>query len=69
MSYVLIVGAKSDIARAIAKEYAKHGYDLYLAARKINVLDEFAKNINIKNDNNGKNKNEVTLISINDIIL
>ena len=48
MSYVLIVGAKSDIARAIAKEYAKHGYDLYLAARKINVLDEFAKNINIK---------------------
>jgi len=48
MSYVLIVGAKSDIARAIAKEYAKHGYDLYLAARKINVLDEFANNINIK---------------------
>ena len=48
MSYVLIVGAKSDIARAIAKEYAKHGYDLYLAARKINVLDEFANDINIK---------------------
>ena len=48
MSYVLIVGAKSDIARAIAKEYAKHGYDLYLAARKINLLDEFANNINIK---------------------
>ena len=28
MSYVLIVGAKSDIARAIAKEYAKNGYNL-----------------------------------------
>ena len=50
MSYVLIVGAKSDIARAIAKEYAKHGYDLYLAARKINVLDEFANDINIKTE-------------------
>ena len=30
MSYILIVGAKSDIAKATAREYAKNGYDLYL---------------------------------------
>ena len=48
MSFVLIVGAKSDIAQAIAKEYATHGYDLYLAARKVFTLTEFAKDINVK---------------------
>ena len=31
--YVLIVGAKSDIAQALAREYAENGYYLYLAAR------------------------------------
>ena len=45
MSYVLIVGAKSDIAKAIAREYAQHGYDLYLVARKVNELEAFAKDI------------------------
>ncbi len=45
MSYVLIVGAKSDIAKATAREYAKHGYDLYLAARDVNELEEFAQDI------------------------
>jgi len=45
MSYVLIVGAKSDIAKATAREYAKHGYDLYLAARNSEELEEFAKDI------------------------
>lgn len=48
MSYVLIVGAKSDIAKAIAREYAKHGYDLYLAARNVDELEEFAKDIEIR---------------------
>jgi decaprenylphospho-beta-D-erythro-pentofuranosid-2-ulose 2-reductase len=54
MSYVLIIGAKSDIAKATAKVYAMHGYDLYLAARKPNELQGFANdviadsNINIK---------------------
>lgn len=33
MGPILIIGAKSDIAKALAHEYAKHGYDLYLAAR------------------------------------
>lgn len=45
MSYVLIVGAKSDIAKATAREYAKHGYDLYLAARNVEELTDFAKDI------------------------
>ena len=45
MSYVLIIGAKSDIAKATAREYAKHGYDLYLAARNVSELEEFAKDV------------------------
>ena len=45
MSYVLIIGAKSDIAKATAREYAKNGYDLYLAARNSEELEEFAKDI------------------------
>lgn len=45
MSYVLIIGAKSDIAKATAREYAKHGYDLYLAARNSEELKEFAQDV------------------------
>ena len=45
MSYVLIIGAKSDIAKATAREYAKHGYDLYLAARNSSELEAFSRDI------------------------
>jgi short-subunit dehydrogenase len=45
MSYILIVGAKSDIAKATAREYAKNGYDLYLAARNADELKEFAQDV------------------------
>ncbi len=45
MSYVLIIVAKSDIAKACAREYAKHGYDLCLAARNVNELSEFAQDV------------------------
>ena len=48
MSYVLIIGAKSDIAKATAREYAKHGYDLYLAARNVSELETFANDIKIR---------------------
>lgn len=48
MSYVLIVGAKSDIAKATAREYAKHGYDLYLAARNCDELTDFANDVNVR---------------------
>ncbi len=48
MSYVLIIGAKSDIAKAIARTYAKNGYDLYLAARNSNELQGLARDIKIR---------------------
>ena len=48
MSYILIIGAKSDIAKATAKEYAKHGHNLYLAARNSNDLKEFANDIKVR---------------------
>ena len=48
MSYVLIIGAKSDIAKEVAKEYAKNGYDLYLAGRKIDELSDFSNNIDLR---------------------
>ena len=48
MSYVLIVGAKSDIAKEVARVYAKNGYNLYLAARDVNELEELATDIQIR---------------------
>lgn len=48
MSYILIIGAKSDIAKAIAREYAKNGYDLYLAARNSAELEEFANDVTVR---------------------
>ena len=37
MNYVLIIGAKSDIAKAVARKYAENGYHLYLASRSEHV--------------------------------
>jgi len=48
MGYVLIIGAKSDIAKATAKLYATNGYNLYLAARNVSELNNFAKDINVR---------------------
>jgi len=48
MSFVFIIGAKSDIAKATASEYAKHGYDLYLAARNTTELADFANDLHIR---------------------
>ena len=45
MSYVLIIGAKSDIAKATARMYAKNGYDIYLAARNVDALEDFSNDI------------------------
>lgn len=51
MKYVLIIGAKSDIARSLSRVYAREGYSLYLAGRKIyeleNFQEELEKNFNI----------------------
>ncbi len=48
MSYILIIGAKSDIAKGTARKYASNGYNLYLAARKSSELEEFANDIRIR---------------------
>lgn len=48
MSYVLIIGAKSDIAKAVAREYANQGYDLCLAARNIEELSSLKSDIEIR---------------------
>ena len=48
MSYILIIGAKSDIAKATAREYAKHGHDLCLAARNSDELKEFADDVIVR---------------------
>ena len=50
MEYVLIIGAKSDIAKAVAKKYAENGYNLYLAARNSDELQNFANDIKIRNE-------------------
>jgi len=47
---VLILGAKSDIAKELGKIFAKDGYDLYLAARNVNELDEYITDLKIKNN-------------------
>lgn len=54
MSYILIVGASSDIAGAVAREYAKHGYDLFLAARKPDELVAFGNDISIRYGKNAR---------------
>ena len=46
--YVLIIGANSDIAKALARIYAENGYDLYLASRNIKELEKLANDIKIK---------------------
>lgn len=48
MSYLLIVGAKSDIAKALARKYAANGYDLYLAARNSSEQEAIATDLNVR---------------------
>ncbi|MCK4577275.1 MAG: SDR family oxidoreductase [Candidatus Marinimicrobia bacterium] len=54
MSYVLILGAKSDIAKAVARIYAQNGYDLFLASRNSDDLDTFRKDIEVRYEINVK---------------
>jgi len=48
MSYILIIGAKSDIAKEVARVYAKAGYNLYLAARECSSLEDLKQDIQIR---------------------
>ncbi len=52
MSTVLIIGAKSDIAKAVAREYSHHGYDLCLAGRNIEELSGLKSDIEIRTGRN-----------------
>jgi decaprenylphospho-beta-D-erythro-pentofuranosid-2-ulose 2-reductase len=54
MSYVLIIGAKSDIAKSLARKYSDCGYDIYLAARNSSELDEFAKDLSLRSQKAAK---------------
>ncbi len=48
MPSILILGAMSDVAQAMAHEYAKHGYDVILAARKKERIEPLEKDLQIK---------------------
>jgi decaprenylphospho-beta-D-erythro-pentofuranosid-2-ulose 2-reductase len=48
MGTVLIIGAKSDIAVAVAYKFADQGYDLFLAGRDIGSLKVLASDIAIR---------------------
>lgn len=50
MSYVLIVGAGSDIAKEIARVYAKNGYNICLTARNPLSLKELATDIKVRSN-------------------
>lgn len=48
MPSILILGAMSDVAQAMAHEYAKHGYEIILAARNKQRLEPLEKDLQIK---------------------
>lgn len=48
MSYVLILGAKGDMAKELARVYAKNGYNLYLAAREASTLEDLKQDIEVR---------------------
>ena len=51
MNYILIIGAKSDIAKALTILFSENSYNIYLAARNVFEINDFAKNIMLKNLN------------------
>lgn len=48
MKSVLILGANSDIAGAVARKFAQNGYNLILAGRSLKKLEKLQKDITIK---------------------
>jgi len=52
MSYLLVIGATSDIAKATAREYASHGFDLYLACRSPDDMTGFVQDLKIRSGRN-----------------
>ena len=45
---ILIIGAKSDIALAVAKKFASKGYNLQLAARNSSELEVIVSDLKIR---------------------
>ena len=52
---ILIIGAKSDIAVAVAHKFASEGYNLQLAARNSSELDEVVSDLKIRYEINVSN--------------
>src|SRR5687767_5670992 len=48
MSTILILGAMSDVAQALAHEYAANGYDVLLAARNKDRLEPLQKDLQLR---------------------
>lgn len=48
MKYCLIIGAGSDIAKALAARFASNKYDLYLASRNLEELKRTASDLEIR---------------------
>jgi short-subunit dehydrogenase len=48
MAYILILGARSDIARAVSHTFARNGFNLYLAARRHEELDPDQRDLTIR---------------------
>lgn len=46
--YCLILGAKSDIGRALATKFASEGFSLYLAGRRVQELEADASDVKIR---------------------
>lgn len=49
MKYLLIIGAKSDMAQALARKFAENGYNLYLSGRgDLEELNKLASDLKIR---------------------
>ena len=52
MEWLLILGAQSDIAKAIARKFASQGTNLYLAHLNRKEIEDFARDVEIRNNVN-----------------
>jgi len=48
LNWLLVLGARSDIAKAVAHQFARNGFHLYLAARNHQDLNSDAKDIELR---------------------
>jgi len=49
MEWLLVLGAQSDIAKAVARKFASNGTNLYLAHLNKKEIEDFASDIEIRN--------------------